>query len=330
MTYTIISMHNSKPAVATETDLFCSAIIATIGRPSLSHAVESVLQQNLPNRSFEVIVINDSGRPLPKADWQVWKNVRIISTNQRERSVARNTGAAIAKGTYLHFLDDDDWLAPGAYQSFFQLSQTSDANWLYGITQLVDRQHNSLIQLKHNLHGNCFVQAMSGEWIPLQASLIERNTFLRIGGFSPFLTGPEDIDLLRRYLLEEELAETPNLVAYVIMGGIGSTTDYDQHPQASRQAREKLLEGPHIFRRMSVSAVNPFWRGHMLRVYLTSAVWNLGHRRFFGATSRIWSSMVTLLHAGTAVLTKDFWRAVLRPYASLTFEYGIQERRKQR
>lgn len=322
-------MHHSTQPVSTTTVPFCSAIIATIGRPSLSRAVESVLQQSLPDRNFEVIVINDSGKPLPNVDWQASKNVQIISTNQRERSVARNTGAAIAKGKYLHFLDDDDWLAPGAYQSFFQLSQTSNAKWLYGVTQLVDRQHNPSIQLKHNLHGNCFLQAMAGEWIPLQASLMERNTFLRIGGFSPFLTGPEDIDLLRRFLLEEELAETPNLVAYVIMGGVGSTTDYAQHPQASRQARENILDGSHVFRRMSVSAVNPFWRGRMLRVYLTSAVWNLGHRRFFSAASRIWSSIVTLLHAGTTVLTKDFWRAVSKPYASLTFEQGIQESRKR-
>jgi hypothetical protein len=64
-------------------------------------------------------------------------------------------------------------------------------------------------------------------------------------------------------------------------------------------------------------------------VYLTSAVWNLGHRRFFSAASRIWSSIVTLLQAGTTVLTKDFWRAVSKPYASLTFEQGIQESRKR-
>lgn len=309
-------------------DPFCSAIIATIGRSSLSRAVESVLQQSIPNEMFEVLVINDSGNRLPESDWQAWKNVQIIDTKQRERSVARNTGAAIAQGKYLHFLDDDDWLAPGAYQSLFQLSRISHAKWLYGMTQLVDRQGRPTIQLRHGLNGNCFVQAMAGEWIPLQASLIERNTFLRIGGFSPFLTGPEDIDLLRRFLLEEELVETPNLVAYVSMGGVGSTTDYDQHPQASRRARENILDGSHVFHRMSVSAVKPFWRGRMLRVYLTSAVWNLWNRRFFGAASRIWSSIVTLLNAGTAVLTKGFWRTVSKPYASPTFEHGIQESRR--
>jgi glycosyltransferase involved in cell wall biosynthesis len=321
-------MHNSTQVVSTGTDPFCSAIIATIGRTSLARAVESVLQQSIDNGSFEVLVINDSGKPLPEADWQTSKNVQIISTNRRERSVARNTGAAIAKGKYLHFLDDDDWLAPGAYESFLQLSQISNAKWLYGMTQLVDRQGRPTIRLRHGLMGNCFVQAMAGEWIPLQASLIARMTFLEIGGFNPLLSGPEDIDLLRRILRTEDVCETPNLVAYVVMGGEGSTTDYVQHPQASRWAREILLDSFNVHDRMRSSAVNSFWCGRMLRVYLTSAVWNLAHRRFSSAASRIWSSIFTVLHAGTGVLTKDFWRAVSKPYASLTFEHGIQESRR--
>jgi len=320
-------MHHSTRTGPTGTDPFCSVIIATVGRSSLALAVESVLQQSIPNESFEVLVINDSGKPLPKAEWQLGKSVKIISTNQRERSVARNTGAAVAKGRYLHFLDDDDWLAPEAYKSFFQLSQVSNAKWLYGMTQLVDRQGHPTITLRHGLKGNCFVQAMAGEWIPLQSSLIDRKTFLAVGGFNPLLSGPEDIDLLRRVLLTEDVCETPNLIAYVIMGGKGSTTDYVQHPQASRWAREILLDSSNVHHRMRSSAVNSFWYGRMLRVYLTSAVWNLAHRRLLSAFSRIWSSIYTVLYAGTGWITKDFWRAVSRPYASITFENGIREGR---
>lgn len=309
--------------------MFCSAIIPTVGRPTLSRAVQSILTQHLPDGQFEVLVINDSGEPLPEGDWQQSKSIQIINTNQRERSVARNTGAAIASGQYLHFLDDDDWLVPGAYSHFWELSRRSDAKWLYGMTQLVDRQGRPTIKLRHGLKGNCFVQAMAGEWIPLQASIIERKAFLEIGGFNPMLSGPEDIDLLRRILRTEDVCETPDLVAHVVMGGEGSTTDYVQHPQASRWAREIILDSSHVYDRMRSSAVNSFWCGRMLRVYLTSAVWNVAHRRFLSATSRIWSSMLTMLHAGTAVLTKAFWRAVSNPYASLTFARGIQESRRR-
>jgi glycosyltransferase involved in cell wall biosynthesis len=308
--------------------MFCSTVIPTVGRITLSRAVQSVLTQKIPNGEFELIVINDSGQPLPAAEWQQSDIVRIIATNKRERSVARNTGAAMARGQYLHFLDDDDWLAPDAYARFWELSRQSSAKWLYGMTQLINRQLQPTIQLRHGLRGNCFVQAMAGEWIPLQASLIDRKTFLEVGGFNPLLSGPEDIDLLRRILRTEEVAETPHLIAHVIMGIEGSTTDYGRHPQASRWAREMLLNSSNVYDRLRSSAVNSFWRGRMLRVYLTAAVWNLGHRRFFGAASRIWSSIVTVLHTGKGLLTRDFWRAVSKPYASLTFERGLQERRR--
>jgi glycosyltransferase involved in cell wall biosynthesis len=320
-------MHNPIEAGSRKSDMFCSTVIPTVGRSSLVRAVESVFQQSIPVGEFEVLVINDSGNPLAEADWQKSGRVQVINTNRRERSVARNTGAAIARGQYLHFLDDDDWLAPGAYRHLWELSQSSDAKWLYGVTQLVDRKNNPLIQLRHGLQGNCFVQAMAGEWIPLQSSLVERKTFMRIGGFNPLLTGPEDIDLLRRVLLEEEVAETPNLIAHVIMGGEGSTTDYVRHPQASRQAREGILDAPNAHRKMRSSSISPFWRGRMLRVYLTSMVWNMQHRRLFTAASRIFISLSSIITAGRDIFSKNFWQAVSQPYASITFEKGTQDAR---
>jgi glycosyltransferase involved in cell wall biosynthesis len=304
--------------------MFVSTIIPTVRRPSLFKVVESVLSQEIPDNAFEVIVVNDSGRPLPEEDWQKSKGVRVINTNRRERSIARNTGASIAKGRYLHFLDDDDWLAPDAFKHFYELSRSSTAKWLYGISQLVDRQDKPLIQLRHGLNGNCFIQAMAGEWIPLQSSLIDRSTFMQVGGFNPLITGPEDIDLLRRVLLEAEIAETPNLISYIVMGELGSTTNYEQHPQASRLAREKILEAPNTFQRMRSSADSPYWHGRMLRVYLTSSVWNIQHRRFFGAISRLFSSLACILVAGRSIFSSNFWQAVSKPYASQTFQRGIQ------
>ena len=86
-------------------DVFVSTIIPTIGRETLSSAVQSVIDQQPSSAEFEIIVVNDSGQPLPKMIWIDTPNLQIIDTNHRERSVARNTGAAIARGKYLHFLD---------------------------------------------------------------------------------------------------------------------------------------------------------------------------------------------------------------------------------
>jgi glycosyltransferase involved in cell wall biosynthesis len=309
--------------------IFCSTIIPSVGRLTLARAVESVLRQDLCDVGVEVIVVNDSGRPLPEGDWQKSERVQIVNTNRHERSVARNTGATLARGKYLHFLDDDDWIVPGSYQHLWELSQASGAKWLYGMTQLTDRQNRPTIQLRHELHGNCFLQAMAGEWIPLQSSFIERKAFLKNGGFNPVLAGPEDIDLLRRMLLVEETAETPHIVATLAIGAEGTTTDYSRHTSASRQARESILDAPDVYQRMRSSAVDAFWHGRMLRIYLTSFFWNLQRRFFWKATSRAVYALLTLFTAGKKILSPHFWKSVVKPYDSITFAKGFQSSRQE-
>ena len=113
-------------------DLFCSTIIPTVNRSTLSRAVDSVLTQELTRGANEVIVVNDSGAALPTSEWQRSPRVTVLHTNRRERSVARNVGAAAAKAAYLHFLDDDDVLLPGALKALERLTHQGEAAWLYG------------------------------------------------------------------------------------------------------------------------------------------------------------------------------------------------------
>src|SRR5215510_3902210 len=141
-----------------DNDIFCSCIIATIGRDTVVRSVNSVLSQSLRDRDFEIILVNDSGKSLAQF-WERYERVQVIDTDRRERSMARNAGAAIARGRYFHFLDDDDWLAQGAYQHLWELSQSTDAKWLYGMTQVLDRENKPTVVLQHGLQGNCFVQA---------------------------------------------------------------------------------------------------------------------------------------------------------------------------
>jgi glycosyltransferase involved in cell wall biosynthesis len=304
--------------------MFCSTIIPTVGRKTLARAVTSILSQTFDKDDFEVIVVNDSGSSLPTAEWQSSPRVHIVNTNRRERSVARNTGAAIAQGRYLHFLDDDDWLCPDALYHFWELSQSRTVVWLYGFSQLVKRNGSELIQLQHGMQGNCFMEAMAGEWIPLQSSLVDAQLFHRLGGFSPLITGPEDIDLFRRVCLHGEIAETPHLIANIERGDEESTTDYVKHPELSRWAREKILDDAGAFLRMKAGTRSGFRSGKMLRIYITSAVWNLRRKRIFTALSRLMFGLNVVFFSNFGILATDFWRAFLRPYQSPTFERGFR------
>jgi glycosyltransferase involved in cell wall biosynthesis len=250
--------------------------------------------------------------------------VHIIHTNRRERSIARNTGAAVAKGKYLHFLDDDDWLFPNALNHFWELSQTAQASWLYGSSQLVKRDGEELVQLHHGIQGNSFLQVMAGEWIPLQSSLIEAKLFHQLGGFSPLITGPEDIDLLRRICLHADVTETPNLIAYIERGDLGSTTDYTQHREMSRRARESILNTAGVFQRMKAGASSSYWFGKFLRIYVTSLVWNLRRKRIALVFSRLMFSVTILMAAHVKIISNRFWKSFLTPYQSPTFARGIE------
>ncbi|MEM7333021.1 MAG: glycosyltransferase family A protein [Chloroflexota bacterium] len=304
--------------------MFCSTIIPTVGRDHVNRAVQSVLDQQFDPQQFEIIVVNDSGKPLPEHPWQQNPQVIIIHTQKRERCMARNSGAAIAKGQYLHFLDDDDWMMPNFLTHFHKLAQRSTAVWLYGATQLVDRDDQPLIQLHHGLKGNCFVHVMAGEWIPLQSSLINAETFFKVGGFNPLIPGSEDIDLLRRVALVGDIDAVDPVVAQLEMGLTGSTTDYDWSALMARWAREAILNESNAFKRLQDSANGSEWQGRILRLYLTSMVWNLKNRRGLTAVSRFNYAGASFFYAGSALLSAKLWQAVKSQYESPTFLKGFE------
>jgi glycosyltransferase involved in cell wall biosynthesis len=304
--------------------MLCTTVIPTIGRATLRRAVESVLSQEFAPQQHEVIVVNDSGKPLPTMGFEQDPRVQVVTTSRRERSVARNTGAALARGDYLHFLDDDDWMAPGALAAFEKLAaQYPNAGFLYGATQVVDRQEQPILQLRPHKTGNCAVQAMSGEWIPLQASLVKSAAFYAVGGFNVLITGPEDVDLLRRISMQWDLAETDAIVAWVALGTVNSSTNYDDSPRQSRIAREQILNQNGVFARMQASANTPAWKGRLTRIYATSAVWNLKHGRWLVASSRSLTALWSMLAAGPALLQKSYWISIRHQYASDTFARGF-------
>ena len=199
-----------------------------------------------------------------------------------------------------------------------------EAVWLYGGTQLVDRANHPLIQLHHGLRGNCFVQLMAGEWIHLQSSFIRAQTFFDIRGFLPGLSSTQDVDLCRRAALIGDFAETEVLVSCVGMGELNSTTNRAKHLDYARWAREQILNMPGVFPRMRASATQDFWVGRMARLFLTSMVWNLQHRKLFTAGSRAVYGLASLSLGTPYFFSGEFWRAVRKPYASKSFERGFQ------
>ena len=301
-------------------EIFISTIIPTVGRDTLTRAVQSVLDQQFDKAGFEVIVVNDSGNTLSHADWQYALNVKFIHTNRRERSVARNAGAAIARGKYLHFLDDDDWILPGAFERFWALAQQHPMSMMYGGYQFVNSNGRVNEECHPDESGNCFIRFMSGEWQPLQASLFDSKTFHALGGFTSLEAlrgGDEDVDLTRRISLAHDLAGVTELVAVIRIDRNESTTNYTNLQEQSRQSRDLILNMPGAFSRLRDSARgrkdgSDYWHGRLIWIYLGSVLWNLRE----GKTALVLSRLAHL-SAAFAVsfrfwLSPKFWRGATK------------------
>jgi glycosyltransferase involved in cell wall biosynthesis len=294
--------------------MFSSTIIPTINRPTLTRAVLSVLHQHFDEEEFEVIVVNDSGSPLPFMEWMNSPHVHVIDTNQHERSVARNTGAAIAKGRYFHFLDDDDLLLPGALRAFWELDRRKgDAVWLNGSYQSVDNQGNVIENLHPENNGNNFALLVSGEGIPLQASLLDSRYFFQTGCFDPKITGVEDRDLGRRLAMMGDICHTHTLVAQIRIGIVGSTTNWSIIAEGDRRSRENALNLKGSFSRLWASTKTcnwhgqvkrSYWHGRVCRSYFASMGWNLKQRNLLMALSRMVAGIAFM---NWRIFTRDFW-----------------------
>ncbi len=98
-----------------------SVVIPTYGRPdALLRCLDGVARQSFPPEQFEVIVVDDASPQPVSPQLDEWKSATSLRHLRLDRNggpaVARNAGAALARGRYLAFLDDDcvpdpQWLA---------------------------------------------------------------------------------------------------------------------------------------------------------------------------------------------------------------------------
>lgn len=304
----MLAENESTPAEQ-ETAVLCSTIIPTVGRSTLTRAINSALEQDLEPEQYEIIVVNDSGKPLAEADWLKSPQVTVINTNGGERSAARNAGAALASGRYLHFLDDDDYLLPGGLKALLEVAETSDSCWIYGAQRCVRYDGSFVYDNRPEVKGNIFALMIAGDAISLIPSLISREAFFQVGGFDPTISVLEDRDLACRLALLDDFDRTDYLVACVRVGLEGTTTDWTKTTQANRILREKALGASDALVRMLDSVRgNVFLRGRGCRAYLISAMLNIKVGRFYTALNRL---CACLRLAAFYPIWPNFWRGLL-------------------
>lgn len=102
--------------------------------PYLARCVDSILAQSY--KSLEVILVDDGSRDRCGAICDEYaakdSRIKVIHKENGGLSSARNAGIDAATGTYLSFVDSDDWIEPDAYEQMAVLMETYCAKLVCG------------------------------------------------------------------------------------------------------------------------------------------------------------------------------------------------------
>ena len=146
-----------------------SILIRSMNRQFLSQALDSVALQTYPNIEVVVVAAMPGHTPMPSKCGPF--KIRLLLTDEPlMRSRCANKAMAHAQGSFLLFLDDDDWLMPGHVARLVQASALQpNALAIYTGISLVDVDGKSMGQT-FDLPFDA-VRQMAGNLMPIHAVL---------------------------------------------------------------------------------------------------------------------------------------------------------------
>jgi glycosyltransferase involved in cell wall biosynthesis len=200
-----------------------SIVIPTFRRPAfLKDAIASVLDQE--RVSTEIIVVDDSPEGSARAVVDGHADARVVYLQCQPPSggrpaLVRNLGWPQARGRFVHFLDDDDRVAPGFYQAAVEtFDKYRGPGVVFGRVEPVGDEHNG--QARAMAHERAyFANAArrarvasfihSRRWLAAQllfqntllvnsACIIRRECVEALGGYDAELGLNEDVDFFCR------------------------------------------------------------------------------------------------------------------------------------
>lgn len=97
----------------------------------IGKAIESVLAQTFED--FELIIVNDGSTDSSKEiiDSFIDDRIRIISQSNQGPGAARNNALKMAQGSYVMYLDSDDWFCPDALEVAYSEINKYDADFTF-------------------------------------------------------------------------------------------------------------------------------------------------------------------------------------------------------
>lgn len=183
-----------------------SVVIPTHNRAALvQRAVASVLAQSYSG--WEILVIDDhSSEDIATAVGNL--PVRLLRTEARGVSAARNTGIRAARGSHIAFLDsDDEWLPQKLEQQMNYIAEHPSTLLVHCNEQWM--RDGKLVSQQRAHHqkfgGRIFDKCVESCVIGSSCTLVRTDVFTKYGLFDESFPVCEDFDLWLRIAAREEI-----------------------------------------------------------------------------------------------------------------------------
>lgn len=223
-------------------DIKVSVIIPTYGgNQSLKRAIDSVLQQDF--ESFEVIVVDDNDNGTrQRADTEKimaeYQNNESVIYLQHEKnkngSAARNTGARIARGIYLTFLDDDDVYLQGKLNKEAKYLDTFSQ---YDAVYCWRKERGENIGSRQT--GDLSLSLLDLSFTPCTPSLmLRKEVYFEINGFDESYYRHQDFEFLLRFFEKHSIG----VIEDVLIEIIGNEVDNQPRGEKAVALKRKFLD----------------------------------------------------------------------------------------
>lgn len=182
-----------------------SVVIPTYNRKELlQQAITSCFNGN-ESVGVEVVVVDDGSTDGTKRYLEQIGDSRVKTILQKHKGGqnARNKGLKNAKGNYIKFLDDDDWLAEGALDREVQLLEDTEADLCYGPYLDVDEEGNIIRERSNTYPDDLISGVLRGGVTSHPLHLTYHQSLIQGLRWDPEIIGRQDVQFLTDVALQE-------------------------------------------------------------------------------------------------------------------------------
>lgn len=207
-----------------------SVIIPTYNRAHLiERSVRSVLEQTY--RDIEVIVVDDGSLDDTESVIQGIEDERIVYYKQPVNagvSAARNKGAKLAIGKWIAFQDSDDYWREDKLQTQLEYAGEHPGYKLIYCAYLCHLPDGRTVPMPqsdmYNLEGELFEALLLRNAIGAPTILVDKEEFIKSGGFDAELKSLEDWEFVLRFSEKHAIGYVNKILvdAYLSDGGVSS------------------------------------------------------------------------------------------------------------